>query len=101
MNYKVLKYPIEKINCENCLEDEKCQSCISDPKMNCCERELAKSCKDCYKIITQIKTYSTEIKKLKRQPSNENGYILPHYVEDVVEIVIIEEKNQGCCKKMR
>ena len=96
MNYKVLKYPIEKINCENCLEDEKCQSCISDPKRNLFDCEVAKSCKDCYKK-TQIETYSTENNKLKRQSPKENGYMLPHYVENLVEN--IKEKNQECYKK--
>ena len=79
-----IKVPHRKINCGNCLEDEKCQSCVSYSKMNCFDCELAKSCRGCYRKKTQIATYSTEINKLNREAQIENAYMLPHYVEDVV-----------------
>ena len=94
-----IKVPHREINCENWLEVEKSQSYINDSKENCFDCEIAKSCKDCFTKITQIKTYATETNKLKRQSPNENGYMLLHYVEEVVENVIIEEKSQGCYKK--
>ena len=50
--------------------------------MNCFDYELAKSCDNCYKKITQIKDYSTEIIKLKRLLPNKYGYVLPHYIEE-------------------
>ena len=56
--------------------------------MNCFEYELPKSCKDSYKKKTQTKTYSTEINKLKREALNENRYMLPHYVEDLVDNIV-------------
>ena len=48
---------------------------------------------------TQITTYSTEVNILKREAPIENGCMLPHYVEDVIENIVIEEKNQGCYEK--
>ena len=86
-----IKVPHRGINCENCLEEETCQSCFTDAKMKCFDCGIAKSCKDCYEKLTQIKTYSTEIAKLKRQSPNGNGYLLTHYVAEVVKNVIIEE----------
>ena len=45
---------------------------------------------------TQIKTYSTEINKFKRQSPNDNGYMLPHYLEETVENVNMEKNDQSC-----
>ena len=84
-----IKVPHRGNNFENCLEDEKRQSCVTDPKMNCFDSEIAKSSKDGYEKITHIKTYSTEINKVKKQPPNENGYMLPQNLEKVVENVIL------------
>ena len=50
---------------------------------------------------TQNKTYPTEINKFKRRSPNEKRYLLPHYAEEVVENVSIEEKNQGFLKKVK
>ena len=63
-----------------------CRSCIIDPKLNCFDCEISRSCDGCLKRITQIKLYSTEINKFKRQPPDKNGYMLPQHVgETIVE----------------
>ena len=56
-----------------------------DPKLNCFDGELSRSCDKCFKRITQIKYYSTEINKLKRLPPNKNCYMLPHYTGEEKE----------------
>ena len=47
--------------------------------MNCFNCEISKSCQDCLSKITRIAEYSIEINKLKRQPENEFGHMLPYY----------------------
>ena len=81
-----VKIPHRVINCENCQNDKMFRSCIIDLKLNSFDCEISRSCDKCPKTITQIKLYSTKINKLKRQPPDGNGYMLPHYVgEDFVE----------------
>ena len=48
--------------------------------MNCFNCEMEKSCKSCLDLISQKKTYSTDIITLKRKPPNEKHQMLPHYV---------------------
>ena len=47
--------------------------------MNCFNCEVSKSCQDCLSKVTRIADYSVEINKLKRQPENEFGHMLPYY----------------------
>ena len=47
--------------------------------MNCFNCEMEKSCKSCLDLISQKKTYSTDINMLKRKPPNEQYQMLPHY----------------------
>ena len=48
--------------------------------MNCFNCEMERSCKSCLDLISQKKTYSTDINMLKRKPPNEKYQMLPHYV---------------------
>ena len=41
---------------------------------------MEKSCKSCFDLISQKKTYSTDINTLKRKPPNQYHQMLPHYV---------------------
>ena len=41
---------------------------------------MEKSCKSCLDLISQKKTYSTDINMVKRKPPNEYHQMLPHYV---------------------
>ena len=41
---------------------------------------MERSCKSCLDLISQKKTYSTDINMLKRKPPNEYHQMLPHYV---------------------
>ena len=47
--------------------------------MNCFNCEKEKSCKTCLELISQKKTYSTDINMLKRKPPNQYHQMLPHY----------------------
>ena len=47
--------------------------------MNCFICEMKRACKLCLDLISQKKTYSTDINILKRHPPNENHEMLPHY----------------------
>ena len=74
------------INWENCQTGKTCRSCIIDPKLKCFDCEIPTSCDKSLKRITVIKLYPTEIIKLKRQPRDKNGYLLPHcFGENIVE----------------
>ena len=48
--------------------------------MNCFNCEMERSCKSCLDLISQKKSYSTDINMLKRKPPNEYHQMLPHYV---------------------
>ena len=47
--------------------------------MNCFNCEMERACKTCLDLISQKKTYSTDINMLKRKPPNEYHQMLPHY----------------------
>ena len=47
--------------------------------MNCFNCEMEKACKFCLDLISQKKTYSTDINMLKRKPPNEYHQMLPYY----------------------
>ena len=72
-----IKIPHPKINYELCDDNRKCGSCVIKPEMNCLQCEIIKSCKDCLNRIPRITEYSVEINKLKREPENEYGHMLP------------------------
>ena len=78
--FEGIKIPHRKQNCSECDNSKHCSDCIVKPKMNCFNCEMKKSCKSCLDLISQKKTYSTDIKMLKRKPPNQNHQMLPHYV---------------------
>ena len=47
--------------------------------MNCFNCEMERACKLCLDLISQKKTYSTDINILKRRPPNEKHQMLPYY----------------------
>ena len=87
-----VKVPHKVKNCENCQNDKLCRSSIKDPNLNCFDCEISRSCDKCLKTLTQIMLYATETNKLKWQPLDENGFMLPHYVGE--DIVKEEERDQ-------
>ena len=42
------------------------------------------NCDDCDKKINQIKEFSPNFNSLKRQPPDENGYMLPWCIDDLI-----------------
>ena len=87
-----VKVPHRVMNCENCQNDKMCRSCIIAPKLICFDFDISRSCDKCLRTTTQIRSYSTEINKLNREPPDEIGYMLHHYVGE--KIVEEEERDQ-------
>ena len=77
--FEGIKIPHRKQNCSECDNRKICSDCIIKPKMNCFNCEMEKACKSCLDLISQKKTYSTDINTLKRKPPNEYHQMLPHY----------------------
>ena len=97
-----IKFPHRVINCEKLQNDKMCRSCTIGRKLNCFDCKICTSCDKCSKRITQVKFYSTEVNKWKRQSPDEKGYMSPHYVGEA--IVKGEETDQtqvrfGKCNK--
>ena len=74
-----IKTPHRKKNCLHRDNGKTCSDSVSKPKMNCFDCEMERACKPCLDLISQKKTYSTDINMLKRHPPNENHERLPHY----------------------
>ena len=75
-----IKIPHRKQDCAECNNRRKCGDCVTKPKMNCFNCEMERACKTCLDLISQKKTYSTDINMLKRKPPNRYHQMLPHYV---------------------
>ena len=77
--FEGIKIPHRKQNCLKCDNTKICSDCVIKPKKNCFNCEMEKACKSCLDLISQKKTYSTDINKLKRKPPNEKHQLLPYY----------------------
>ena len=77
--FEGIKIPHRKQDCSKCDNTKICKGCVIKPKMNCFNSEMEKSCKSCLELISQKKTYSTDINMLKRKPPNEKHQMLPYY----------------------
>ena len=78
--FEGIKIPHRKQDCSECDNTKICSDCVLKPKMNCFNCEMEKACKSCLDLISQKKTYSTNINTLKRKPPNKKHQMLPHYV---------------------
>ena len=77
--FERIKIPHRNQNYADCDNEKKCSGCIIKPKKNCFNCEKEKSCKTCLDLISQKKTYSTDINMLKRKPPDEQHRMLPYY----------------------
>ena len=77
--FEGIKIPHRKQNCSDCDNTKSCDDCFIKPKMNCFNCEMEKACKKCLDLISQKKTYSTDINMLKRKPPNQYHQMLPYY----------------------
>ena len=78
--FEGIKIPHRKQDCLDCDNSKICTDCVIKPKMNCFNCEMEKSCKSCLDLISQKKTFSTDINMLKRKkPPNEKHQMLPCY----------------------
>ena len=75
-----MKIPHRKQGCLECDNTKFCSVYFIKPKMNCFNCEMERVCKTCLDLISQKKTYSTDINMLKRKPSNKFNQKLPHCV---------------------
>ena len=74
------KIPHRKQGCAECDNRRNCGDCVIKPKMNCFNCEMERACKTGLDLISQKKTYSTDINMLKRKPPNQYHQMLPYYV---------------------
>ena len=104
-----IKIPHRKQNCSECDNTKIFSDCVIKPKMNCFDCEMEKSCKSCLDLISQKKSYSTDINMLKRNPPNQYHQMLPHYVSkyepkqknivfETAKIILMEEDNKMIVK---
>ena len=77
--FEGIKIPHRKQDCADCDNRKICSDCVIKPKRYCFNCEMEKSCKSCLELISQKKTYSTDINTLKRKPPNQYHQMLPHY----------------------
>ena len=77
--FEGIKIPRRIQNCSDCDNTKICSDCIIKPKTNCFNCEMERSCKSCLDLISQTKTYSTDINTSKRKPPNEKHQMLPYY----------------------
>ena len=77
--FEGIKIPRRKHDCSHCDNGKFCRDCAIKRKLNCFNCEMERACKTCFDLISQNKTYSTDINMLKRQPTNEKHEMLPHY----------------------
>ena len=75
-----IRIPHKKRDCLDCDKGKICGVCVKKPKMNCFNCEMTRVCKPCLDLLSQKKTYSTDINMLKRQPPNEKHQMLPCYI---------------------
>ena len=77
--FEGIKIPYRKQNCSDCDNSKICSDCVIKPKMNCFNCEMERVCKPCLDLISQKKTYSTDINMLKRKRPNKYRQMLPYY----------------------
>ena len=77
--FEGVKIPHRKQDCLDCKNKKLCIDCIIKPKMNCFNCEMERACKSCLDLVSQKKSYSTNINLLKRKPANEKNQMLPLY----------------------
>ena len=78
--FEGIKVPHRKQDCSECDNRKNCNDCVIKPKMNCFNCEMEKTCKSGLDLISQKKTYSTDINMLKRKPPNQYHQMLPYYI---------------------
>ena len=77
--FEGIKIPHRKQDCLICDNEKICSDCVIKPKLNCFNCEMERACKLCLDVVSQKKTYSTDMSMLKRKPPNEYHQMLPHY----------------------
>ena len=77
--FEGIKIPCRKQDCSDCDNKKICSKSVLKSKMNCFNCEMERACKSCLDLISQKKTYSTDINMLKRKPPNQYHQMLPFY----------------------
>ena len=77
--FEGIKLPHRKQDCLDCDNGKKCSDCVEKLEINCFDCEMERVSKSCLNLISQKKTYFTDIKMLKRKTSNECHQMLLYY----------------------
>ena len=77
--FEEIKIPQRKQDFLGCDNGKICSCCVEKPKMDCLNYEWERACKSCLDLISEKKTYSTDIKNLNRKPRNEYHQMFPHH----------------------
>ena len=80
--FEGIKIPHRKTDCLDCDNGKICSDCVIKSKMIYFNCAMERACKPWLHLISQKKTYSTDIIMLKRKPANENYQLLPYYEGD-------------------
>ena len=63
--FEGIKTPHRKQDCSDCDNRKNFSDCVKKPKMNCFNCAMETACKTCLGLVSQKKTYSTDINMLK------------------------------------
>ena len=77
--FEGIKIPHRKHKFSDCDNVKICSDFVIKPKMNCFNCEMERACKSCLDLISQKKTYSTDINMLERKPPNQHHQMLHYY----------------------
>ena len=76
--FKGNKKPHRKQDCLDCDKGKSCIDCVIKPIMNCFICEMGRALEWCLDLISQKKTFSSDINMLKN-PTNDYHQMLPYY----------------------
>ena len=76
------KIPHRRQVCLDCDNRKYCSDCVTKANSNCFNCEVERACTPCLDLISQKKTYSTDINMLKRKPPTEYHQMIPWYLAE-------------------
>ena len=77
--FEGIKIPHREQDCIDCDNGKIWSNFAIKRKMNCFNCEMERACISCLDLLSQKKTYSTDINMFKREPAIEYYQMLPYY----------------------
>ena len=77
--FEGVKVTHRKQDCLDCDNGKVFSDCVKKLEKNCFICEMERACSFCLDLISQKKTYSTDIEMLRKKPPNEYHQMLPHH----------------------